>query len=79
MQSTGLGSSWSSLLTAKFSHHGNDEYEVLILNYSSILYIKFKNFKVLLRFWRPFRKQFTRCHLTVVCLSCLWRWCIVAK
>jgi len=33
-------------------------------------------------FGRPFVKRFALCYRSVVCtvcLSCLWRWCIVAK
>jgi len=30
-------------------------------------------------FGRPFVKRFALCYRTVVCLSCLWRWCTVAK
>jgi len=30
-------------------------------------------------FGRPFVKWFALCYRTVVCLVCLWCWCIVAK
>jgi len=45
---------------------------------------KFANFCFLVNcsnmlFGRPFVKRCVLCYWTSVCLSCLWRWCIVAK
>jgi len=35
--------------------------------------------KMLKRFWATVCKTVRPCYRSVVCLSCLWRWCIVAK
>ena len=60
--------------------------DVLLVNFCYIFQepinpIMLDCLKISLIFGWPFVKRFALCNLTVVlsCLSCLWRWCIVAK